>query len=106
MPRSEAGLTCRACYMKSKNGASSAPGSPGPTSAEAMPPPPDDAGLASEPNPDDGLDAIAMSSTGEKPKFSGDWSCSVCGTAITSLPFTPKTTNNLKCLDCFKQSKG
>lgn len=107
VPRSEAGLTCRACFIKSKGGSSSSSTSnPVTVSADEMPLPPDDAGLASEPNHDDGLDAIAISSTGEKPKFNGDWSCAICGTAITSLPFTPKTTNNLKCLDCFKQSRA
>lgn len=27
------------------------------------------------------------------------------GTAITELPFEPRDTSNLKCLDCFKKSK-
>jgi CxxC-x17-CxxC domain-containing protein len=43
---------------------------------------------------------------GEKPKVAGNWVCSGCGGAITSLPFTPRDTSNLKCLDCFKKSKG
>jgi CxxC-x17-CxxC domain-containing protein len=43
---------------------------------------------------------------GDRPKFSGDWKCSSCGTAITSLPFEPRDTTNLKCIDCFKKSRG
>lgn len=43
---------------------------------------------------------------GDKPKFAGNWICSGCGTAITSLPFEPRDTSNLKCIDCFKKSKG
>ena len=43
---------------------------------------------------------------GDKPKFSGDWKCSTCGAPITSLPFEPRDTSNLKCIDCFKKSKG
>jgi len=42
----------------------------------------------------------------DRPKFSGDWKCSGCSTAITSLPFEPRDTSNLKCIDCFKKSKG
>ena len=36
----------------------------------------------------------------------GNWKCSGCGTAITQLPFEPRDTSNLKCLDCFKKGKG
>lgn len=43
---------------------------------------------------------------GEKPRFSGDWKCAGCGAPITSLPFEPRDTSNLKCIDCFKKSKG
>ena len=43
---------------------------------------------------------------GEKKTFSGDWKCSVCGAPITSLPFQPRDTSNLKCLDCFKKGQG
>jgi len=107
VPRSETGLTCRVCFIKSKGGSSgNSTSNPVAVTADEIPLPPDDASLASEPQLDDGFDAIAISPTGEKPRFSGDWSCSICGTAITSLPFTPKTTNNLKCLDCFKQSRA
>jgi CxxC-x17-CxxC domain-containing protein len=44
--------------------------------------------------------------SGERKTFSGDWKCSNCGAAITSLPFEPRDTSNLKCIDCFKQSRG
>jgi CxxC-x17-CxxC domain-containing protein len=68
---------------------------------------PFDAGLAGEPDFDDGFGpAIASTQTGDKPKFTGSWQCAGCGGAITSLPFTPRDTSNLKCLDCFKRSKG
>ena len=68
---------------------------------------PHDAELAGEPPFDDGFGpAIAPSSTGDRPKFAGAWQCAGCGAAINSLPFTPRDTNNLKCLDCFKKSKG
>jgi len=43
---------------------------------------------------------------GDKPTFSGDWKCADCGGAITSLPFQPRDTSNLKCVDCFKKSRG
>ena len=38
--------------------------------------------------------------------FQGNWVCASCGTAITELSFNPRQTDNLKCLDCFKKSKG
>jgi hypothetical protein len=41
----------------------------------------------------------------ERQTFTGEWSCSICGGAIRSLPFEPRSTANLKCIDCFKQSK-
>lgn len=72
-PRSESGLTCSACFAKSRNATS-----------------------------DQASDVPA----GEKPKVAGNWTCSGCGAAITSLPFTPRDTSNLKCLDCFKKSKA
>ena len=43
---------------------------------------------------------------GDRPRVEGNWTCSTCGGAITSLPFTPRETGNLKCIDCFKKSKG
>lgn len=45
-------------------------------------------------------------SSGERKTYSGDWKCAGCRNAITSLPFEPRDTSNLKCLDCFKKSKG
>jgi CxxC-x17-CxxC domain-containing protein len=45
-------------------------------------------------------------SEGDRPRIEGNWSCATCGTAITSLPFTPRDTSNLKCIDCFKKSKS
>lgn len=43
---------------------------------------------------------------GEKKRIEGNWSCSGCGTAITSLPFEPRDTSNLLCIDCFKLKKA
>lgn len=39
---------------------------------------------------------------GERKMFEGDWKCSGCGSAITALPFEPRSTENLKCIDCFR----
>jgi len=119
-PRSESGLTCRDCYGKNKDiEQKEQPVPEMQTASEA--PPMDDApdfdefSVASEPMPDDGAFAgledsapAASSSTsaGGKPKVEGTWSCSGCGAAITSLPFEPRGNANLKCLDCFKASKG
>lgn len=106
-PRSEAGLTCRACWSKKKNTeTASAPEMPVP--AEDIPfDIPEDAGLASEPMPfdDDGFAGAVSIKPGEKLRFEGDWQCAGCGASITSLPFEPRDTSNLKCLDCFKASK-
>ncbi len=52
------------------------------------------------------MSASSPSQSGDKPRFEGDWKCSGCSTAITSLPFSPRDTSNLKCIDCFKKSKG
>lgn len=66
---------------------------------------PDYAELAGEPDfgGDYGIPSVPVST--EKAKVAGAWTCSSCGGAITSLPFTPRDTSNLKCLDCFKRSK-
>ena len=48
----------------------------------------------------------AGGASAEKIKVAGAWICSMCGMAITSLPFTPRDTSNLKCLDCFKKSRA
>lgn len=107
-PKSESGLTCRSCYMKSKDSgaAAEAQASDMPVATEAPNDMPEDAGLAGEPAPadDDGMNAVPAPT--EKPKFSGEWKCAECGGAITSLPFEPRSTNNLKCIDCFKKSRG
>ena len=122
-PRSESGLTCRTCYGKTRD--TEAKEQPVPelqTASEA--PPMDDApdfdefSVASEPMPTDdvfaGLEASAPTTStgnsaaapaGSKPKHAGNWSCSQCNGAITSLPFVPRGNANLKCLDCFKASK-
>ncbi|MCD5380978.1 MAG: hypothetical protein LR008_00160 [Candidatus Pacebacteria bacterium] len=111
-PRSESGLTCRTCWSKN-NGRDSQPAveaevdAGGAAAAEMPNDMPDDAGIASGPMPDDafaGMDAAPVT-PGEKPKFEGNWQCSGCGGSITSLPFNPRDTSNLKCLDCFKRSK-
>ena len=103
VPRSEAGLTCRACFLKSKGGSASTPANTMAPATE-VPDIPFDAAPASDPQMDDGFDVAPPA--GEKPKISGDWQCATCGGSITSLPFTPRDTSNLKCIDCFKRSKA
>lgn len=111
VPKSENGLTCRSCWSaKNRNVESSPNNYQAKTTFESEEPPydiPDYAEVASEPMPDDdglGLGAVPVLS-GEKPKFTGEWQCAECGGAITSLPFSPRSTANLKCLDCFKRSR-
>ncbi len=108
-PKGEKGLVCRTCYAKQKDGekSDSVASDELKTSEEA----PDvsemseTAGVAGEqPQAPDFEEMPA--STGERPKFEGDWKCAGCGGAITSLPFEPRSTENLKCLDCFKNSKA
>lgn len=41
-----------------------------------------------------------------RPRVEGNWTCSGCGGVITSLPFTPRDTNNLMCTECYKKSKA
>ena len=43
---------------------------------------------------------------GDKPRVEGNWTCSSCGNPITSLPFEPRDTSNLLCIDCYKKKKG
>jgi len=108
-PRSESGLTCRACYGKSKGGGSnySAPQAPETAGApEDFGEMPDYAEVASEPAPHEDFAPNMVPAGGEKPKFSGDWKCAGCGEDINSLPFEPRDTSNLKCIDCFKKSKN
>lgn len=103
-PRSESGLTCRACYGKKKN-SEQAPEPEMATVSEA-PDIPDYAELAGEPDFDDGFGPAVQPAPSDKPKFEGNWKCATCGGPITSLPFTPRDVTNLKCLDCFKRSKA
>ena len=106
-PRSESGLTCRTCWAKQKDKEKSEAQVPEmPVATEAPDFPPDGAEMASEAPPfdDDGMDAVPAT-PGERPKFTGDWKCAGCGSTITSLPFEPRDTSNLKCIDCFKKSK-
>jgi CxxC-x17-CxxC domain-containing protein len=106
-PRSESGLTCRVCYAKGKSQDNSSVPPPEMTSASEAPDIPDFAEVAGEPAPGDDSGGTAVPSTpSEKPKFAGNWQCAGCGAAITSLPFTPRDTSNLKCIDCFKRSKA
>ena len=102
-PRSEAGLTCRTCYAKQKNEENGL--APEATTTAEAPPIPDDAVVAAEPPPPQDFDGATPAST-ERPTFSGNWTCADCGGSINSLPFEPRSTNNLKCLDCFKKSKA
>jgi hypothetical protein len=65
----------------------------------------DESHIAGEPAPgDDGLGQPVTA--GEKPKFEGNWACAICGATIASLPFEPRSTENLKCIECFKESKA
>ncbi|MDC1205335.1 hypothetical protein N8083_00610 [Candidatus Pacebacteria bacterium] len=103
-PRSESGLTCRTCYGKQKDKENQqAPEMP---VASEAPDIPDEAELAGEPAPADDFGTPTTPVTNERPKFSGDWKCAGCEAAITSLPFEPRDTSNLKCIDCFKKSKA
>lgn len=111
-PRSNSGLTCRNCYFKDKNGDGAAGAPPNTTASDdhrdAPPPDLNDSTVASEPAPPppDELDGAVPAKPGERKMFTGDWKCADCGAAITQLPFEPRDTSNLKCIDCFKKSKG
>ncbi len=113
-PRSEAGLTCRTCYMKNKGGGGNSRGGSAPVDAPAPADAADDAppydpgagAVASEPAPPPPDEEGEPVTPGERKMFSGDWKCGTCGGAITQLPFEPRSTENLKCLDCFKASKA
>lgn len=116
-PKSNSGLTCRECYFKEKDGgqvpvatgaASAAPvntGAGGDEDDREVPAfDPDASGIASEPAPEHPEMASAPAA-GEKQMFTGNWNCAGCGSAITQLPFMPRDTSNLKCIDCFKKSR-
>lgn len=93
-PRSTLGLTCRPCYGKQR-GAAAPTDTPDETSTSYGA---NDADLAALENP--------ATPASEKTKHEGNWTCATCGGSITSLPFTPRSTSNLKCLDCFKASRA
>lgn len=44
-------------------------------------------------------------SFGDRPKFTGNWKCSKCGTGITELPFQPDDNrlDQLLCRDCHRE---
>lgn len=105
VPRSEAGLTCRVCYAKQKNRDAGQAPDPDMVVASEAPDIPDFAELAGEPAPAEDF-GIPTGPAAEKPKFAGEWKCAECGNTISSLPFEPRNTSNLKCLDCFKKSKA
>lgn len=111
-PRSTEGLLCRDCFRKKSNPGSGvvAPTETGGSAPEPMDAPPEDAGLAGE-APDIPPEAYGEVTTvaqpGERQMFEGSWQCSHCGNEITKLPFKPRgDASNLKCIDCFKNSKG
>lgn len=117
-PRSESGLTCRTCYAKGKDAEKTEEAEEAApemeTAGEPMPsdgiPDFDESHVAGEPMPADdafnGLEGAVAATPGEKAKVEGKWTCSGCGAPITSLPFEPRNTTGLKCLDCYKQSKA
>lgn len=53
----------------------------------------------------DSSSAPRQSNSGERTMYEGNWACSGCGAVISKLPFQPRDTSNLKCMDCFKQSR-
>ena len=116
-PRSEAGLTCKDCYIKQKNGgASGGAGASAPASdvatgvgadmddREVPDFDPEGASSASEPAPES--PEMSTAPTAEKKMFSGDWKCAGCSNSISELPFEPRNTDNLKCRDCFMKEKS
>ena len=105
-PKSDKGLTCRDCYFKSKDGAAAPSPTPASADEQTDAPPFDPEASASEPAPAVPDEVDGKAPAGEKPLFSGNWQCATCGGSITQLPFEPRDTSNLKCLDCFKASKG
>jgi CxxC-x17-CxxC domain-containing protein len=42
---------------------------------------------------------------GERQMFQGNWTCANCGKDITELPFEPRSTDNLMCRDCHRESR-
>ena len=74
-PRSTEGLKCRDCHQKSRGSSNGGGG-----------------GGSARPSAD-------------RKMYEGNWTCSGCGAPITQLPFEPRDTTNLKCIDCFKKSR-
>ncbi len=108
-PRSNSGLTCRECYFKEKDGNAPAPveSAPEMSASEDIPDfDPTVGSISSEPAPPppDSLDGAVPAA--ERQMIQGQWKCASCGGEISQLPFQPKNTENLKCLDCFKKSKA
>ncbi len=49
---------------------------------------------------------MAPYTNGPKQMFEGNWTCSKCGKAITSLPFKPTDPSRpVKCGDCHKAER-
>lgn len=92
-PRSESGLTCRTCFMKNRD---KKPEARDTTDTKT----PSHDALAEDAG--QGHDAPARSQA----LYTGDWQCASCGNKITSLPFQPRDTSNLKCLNCFKNNRS
>ena len=110
-PRGESGLTCRTCYAKGKEAEKSEQPVPEMKTATEAPDVPDydESQVAGEPmSAEDAMAGIedAAPVDAEKKSHTGKWTCSVCGGGIDSLPFEPRRTDNLKCLDCYKKSKS
>ena len=105
-PRSEAGLTCRDCYRKQKDAAQSEVPAEA-VASEPAPDAPEFADIATDIQADvpEG-ESAPVPQAGERKMFTGEWKCSGCSGIISSLPFEPRDTSNLKCLDCFKKSKA
>jgi len=105
-PKGESGLTCRTCYAKGKAEGETPMESASAVTTDEQPMPDDLEFTAAGEQPQAPDFEEAPTATGERPKHTGDWKCAGCGGAITSLPFEPRSTENLKCLDCFKKSKA
>ncbi|NBD73480.1 hypothetical protein GVX82_00350 [Patescibacteria group bacterium] len=105
-PRSEQGLLCRECFKsKGRTSASGAHGAPAtPRAGDGGNEVPLEA--YEEGAPPAGGPAGGAGTGTHRQVFQGSWQCSVCGGEITQLPFEPRGTANLKCMDCFKKSRG
>lgn len=77
-PKRTDGLTCRECYVKNQQG---------------------DKGVSTS------SEGAGVKVNSDRPVFEGNWHCVGCGNSISSLPFQPRSTENLKCIDCFKASR-